>query len=237
LARTWAICSLRTPSLAAETPFREPIPHLLHPRRPLKTPLKIPQAHVVTPALRFELTRASVHAFSTNRASKQTVKQLNNAGATARARTEYRKLQSGSPWAHPLFGGLRVTRLGWRHVTRRSRTLASRVAALRVVPYLTHLLGEMPDRYVTKSVVRHEFAGRTTEIRHVLCWYRRALGVAGETHAVLVRVFEEVSYPTDWSQRPPPEVSGIAARSRRTSGRSRSSSCRFDRTCSKRLRT
>ncbi len=31
MARTWAICSLRTPSLAAETPFREPIPsrHLL----------------------------------------------------------------------------------------------------------------------------------------------------------------------------------------------------------------
>ena len=26
MARTWAICSLRTPSLAAETPFREPIP-------------------------------------------------------------------------------------------------------------------------------------------------------------------------------------------------------------------
>ena len=30
MARTWAICSLRTPSLAAETPFREPIPEGSH---------------------------------------------------------------------------------------------------------------------------------------------------------------------------------------------------------------
>ncbi len=30
MARTWAICSLRTPSLAAETPFREPIPENLY---------------------------------------------------------------------------------------------------------------------------------------------------------------------------------------------------------------
>ena len=171
------------------------------PRRPLKTPARISRRQFVRPSIRYDLTRLSTYSAWTRSFSRQTMAEIDAAAVIARARQAYAALKE-TAWHHPLVGPLAVTRLAWRHVTRRSKTTVRRVQALRVVPYLKAFLSEAPDRYVCNQAAVSVCGCETREVRHILCWYRGALSINGDSYSLLLRIREEVSYPTKWQSRP-----------------------------------
>jgi hypothetical protein len=71
-----------------------------------------------------------------------------------------------------------------------------------VVPYLKSVLGTMPDRFVMDLGQIKSIGRRTLETRYLLCWYRSVLTMEGTPYSVLLRIKEEVSYPTDWQAHP-----------------------------------
>jgi hypothetical protein len=87
-------------------------------------------------------------------------------------------------------------------VTRRSKTTRRRHLALRVVPYLRAILCASPDRYRVVSVVTQEGPHWTTQERLIVCWYGRALSVNAAPHSLMLRIREQIVYPTTWLKYP-----------------------------------
>lgn len=176
-------------------PLRDIYYHVFANGKTQRTPIKIPRAHVITPALRYDLAKSS--CVDRARAPRQDVANLQEHALMDSARSNYRCLKTGE-WRHPLFGKLFVTRRAWRHVTRRSKSTRRRLLALRALRHLHVFLDKAPDRYLVSSV-RRSVSGRvTTESREVLCWYERAMVVDTVERRLLLRVREDITYPTDW---------------------------------------
>lgn len=171
------------------------------PRRPLQTPAKVKRSQYVRPSLRHDLSRLFDYASWSKRYTKQTVALVPDSLVMAKARETYKSLKS-KVWSNPLVGELHVTRLAWRHITRSSKSVARRMSSLRVVPYLKAFLESPPDRYTCNFSELREVGSITTETRYLMCWYRQALKINGESHSLLVRIREEISFPTNWSSRP-----------------------------------
>lgn len=171
------------------------------PRSPLKTPAKVKRTQYLRPSLRYDLSRLYDYASWSRRYTKQTVAVLPEAQLISKAKESYKALKSQA-WHNPLVGQLQITRLAWRHITRRSKSVARRTQSLRIVPYLKAFLASPPDRYACNFAGLREAGALTTEIRYLMCWYRQALTINGESHSLLIRIREEISYPTSWSSRP-----------------------------------
>jgi len=178
-----------------------------NPRRRLKTPVKVDREQYVRPSIRYDLTRFIVYASWAKRSARQTTRQnVHEEDVRRRARYAYANLKDAdNPPNHPLVGRIAVTRLAWRHVTRLSRPKKRRILSLRVVPYLKAFLDQIPDRFVCnpeRDGLYKQVGRRTVETRHVLCWYDGALSIDNQIYKLLVRIKEEISYPTDWMNRP-----------------------------------
>ncbi|SUX54605.1 Uncharacterised protein [Chromobacterium vaccinii] len=171
------------------------------PRSPLKTPTKIRRTQYLRPSLRYDLSRLYDYASWSRRYTKQTVGALSSAQVMSKAKDAYKALKTQA-WHNPLVGSLQITRLAWRHITRRSKSVTRRTLALRIVPYLKAFLASPPDRYACNFVGLKVNGPTTTETRYLMCWYRQALTVDGESHSLLIRIREEITYPTEWAKRP-----------------------------------
>lgn len=170
-------------------------------RAPWKPPVRLSRNNYVRPSLRYDLTRHAIYSgWQSNRVTS-TVKTLSEHEVMCRAKGAYSDLKKNT-LNHPLAGVLRITRLGWRHVTRRSKSRKSRTLALRALPHLQKLLTRVPDRFLCQNEGAIESGKKTIEKRSILCWYRRALQIDGVSHTVVVRIREEISFPTEWDSRP-----------------------------------
>jgi len=174
--------------------------HATDPRRPIKATTKISRTQYVRPSIRYDLTRLIEYAGWNTSISRQTVGVLPTAGLMSKAKAAYTTLRATS-WVHPLVGTLKVSRLAWRHVTKNSRGATDRVLRLRAVPYLKNFLAKHPERYVCNPGTIEVFGSETRETRYILCWYRGALVIDGQPHSLLLRIKEEIKYPTDWASR------------------------------------
>ncbi|CAB3768582.1 hypothetical protein [Paraburkholderia solisilvae] len=171
------------------------------PRSLLKTPAKIRRSQYLRPSIRYDLCRLYDYASWSRRHARQTVAAIPDDQVMRKAKEAYGVLKR-QIWANPLVGELKVTRLAWRHITRRSKSITRRMASLRIVPYLKAFLATPPDRYACNFAGVAEFGSRTIETRYLMCWYRQALSINGDSYSLLVRIREEISYPTRWQSRP-----------------------------------
>ena len=174
--------------------------HVISPHGPVRTPLVLSHDRVITPALRYELTRAAIAGRWTQPTHRLDVANRSATVAKLRARDAYGELQK--TWTHPLVGDFMVSRFGWRHITGRARPRAHREQSLLVAPYLAQFLELAPQRYISQIVHTTTIHGRVLEERHIVCWYRGALRISGIAHSLALRFEEEISYPTDWETRP-----------------------------------
>lgn len=171
------------------------------PRSEFKSPAKLSRSQYVTPAIRFDLARLASYANWSRSFSQQTAKAGSEKQILQRAKAAYREIKS-APVIHPLVGKLGVTRFAWRHVTRRSKVSSRRNLSLQAVPYLKLLLSASPDRFVSKYAGTSRFGSKTVDTRFVFCWYRNALVINQKTYSVLLRIKEEITYPTEWLRGP-----------------------------------
>jgi hypothetical protein len=175
--------------------------HAADPRNRVKTPICIHRNQFIRPSLRYDLSRIyDYSSFSTGH-PQLTVRAVDPANAISDAKKAYKELRSLKP-KNSLIGDICVTRLGWRHVTRRSKSTARRELSLRVVPYLKHFLVKRPARYACSYCDIQVVGGWATESRFLLCWYRKALIIDGKSYTLLIRIKEEIQYPAKWRDRP-----------------------------------
>jgi hypothetical protein len=163
--------------------------------------VKIGRRQYVRPSLRYDLARLHEYASWTRKIPRQTVALSSEANLMARARAAYKALKT-SDIRHPLVGPLTISRMAWRHVTRRSKATSQRRLNLDALRYLKTFLDKTPDRFVIEQGPIEQSGRLLVEKRYILCWYRRCLFVGGKSHSLAVRILEEISYPRDWTARP-----------------------------------
>lgn len=167
-----------------------------------KSSTRIPRTQYVRPSLRYDLTRLYDYSSWGHKYAKATVRKASPSDVLlARAKTAYKQLKASS-WTNPLVGELKVSRLAWRHITRRSKSASRRDLSLRAVPHLKSFLNAPPDRYACHVDSLEEVGARTVETRFLICWYRQALIVDNVSHSLMLRIREEISFPTNWQERP-----------------------------------
>jgi hypothetical protein len=166
--------------------------------------------NIARPTIRYDLTRLCEYSGWNRGHSRLTVSDPQE--STLRdAKLAYKELKSycgesvragkKGHIANPLAGDIRISRIAWRNVTRTSRTRESRQLSLRATPYLKTLLKEMPDRYACHAIDDNNLCGVTKERRLLIMWYREALQIDGLWHSLMLRVLEEVAYPSNWQTR------------------------------------
>lgn len=170
------------------------------PRNKRKASVKIHSNDYVRPSLRYDLSRLAVYATWTHRHSRQTVRKIDDDKILAVAKEHYSRLKFTAV-AHPLVGKLRISRLAWRHVTRRSKTTKQRHSSLLVTRYLHSFLDKVPDRFLCRRETPVQNGHRMVETRYVTCWYRDALSIDDTVHTLVIRIRETVSYPENWQLR------------------------------------
>ncbi|WP_109476681.1 hypothetical protein [Paraburkholderia sp. C35] len=167
------------------------------PRVPVKKTIYIPDHQYITPYLRYHLSRVAAHGQYRKGLPMLSVKSLAIERVQQAAKAAYKELQT-TKFRNPITGEVAITRLAWRHVTRKSKRSTPRVSALRVVPYLKAFIGEDPDRYQAQEPQIEKLGSQTIERRNILLWYRDALNIDGVRHTLILRIREEVTYPSNW---------------------------------------
>lgn len=176
--------------------------HVVRTKGKHRSPIRIGKRDFVTPGLRFELSRfANFERRSPRYPCLDTPQLTAESIEVAIARKHYRQLKSKS-LHNPLLGCISVTRLAWRHITRRSRTTSRRHRSFHALRYLKSFLDKVPTHYIVERKGSSTKSNRVSERNEIVFWYRHALRIDGEVQTLLVRFIEDIEYPKNWQQRP-----------------------------------
>ncbi len=156
------------------------------------------QTQRVSPALRYILARELAQRGATPPFTQHKLKAFHDLTTTMKqAKAAYKSLKAG-PVESPLFGKIQVSRAAWRHITRKGKSAKRRTVSLRIVPYLQKFLGARPCSHSVMDQEHSTNGAESTETRMVVCWYRDALIIDGTPRTLMLRVKEEITYPTEW---------------------------------------
>ena len=159
--------------------------------------------HEVSPAVRYDLARCMAGRRSGGAEGGRGVVLPEVSGDVAARRAEaFRSYRQVREVQSPVLGSIEFTRLGWRHMFRRSRAAQNKNASVNLLPRLPVLLRESPSVVAITATEFSQHAGLTTRQCEYLLKYERvtARTKTGRLQPVTVhvRVIEEVRYPTDW---------------------------------------
>ncbi|BCU76273.1 hypothetical protein [Luteolibacter sp. LG18] len=183
-------------------PNREIYWHIIRPKGKHRSPIKIAEGDIVTPGLRFELSRFANFERRNPRYPSLDIRQITGEPTSrANAKMNYAKLKKES-LSNPLLGNILVTRLAWRHITRFSRTTDRRLRSFHILEYLRVFLEKVPTRYLVDRKPSCEKDGLMLERSEIVFWYANAFHMGQEAQTLLIRFIEEVEYPQNWRERP-----------------------------------
>ena len=105
----------------------------------------------------------------------------------------------------PILGDIEFTKVGWRHMFRKSRSARNKSASANIIPRLRPLLQSHPSSNVITSMYIQEIDGMTyRKCEHLLKFAKVNIrdNSRGFRNIVAhVRIMEEIRYPTDWDQK------------------------------------
>ena len=173
---------------------------IIRPNSPIKL-ANLGRNHLLTPSTRFEIARQLQWATRSGNigGSGITIKPTHNYGdlddrrRLARAYYQFNKVIDS-----PLFGNINLSKFGWRHMFRLSRSKEYKDHSLNVIPYLKPILRSYPSKYwINKfeKYVRSEY--EFCQYEYVLK-YDNCKTVNDEMVQVVIKLREEIGYPKDW---------------------------------------
>lgn len=164
--------------------------------------------HIVSPPMRFDIARSQAK-FIPNKTGGKGIIMSYNQGISVKekrqlALTKYKLLKQVNLIV-PNLGQVEITRIGWRHMFRKTRAAENKESSLVVIPYLDKIIQDNPSfTYVSslfnKSVDNYHY--RRSE--YVLSYDDVKIFKDGVNKKVKVvaRFIEEIRWPSDWSVNP-----------------------------------
>lgn len=161
--------------------------------------------HQVLPTIRYDIARCQASLLSVEQGAKGiiiTVKNHNLAILRKSALDSYRNF---SEVVNPNLGLINFTRMGWRHMFRKSRKLKYKKTSLNLIFYLDKILKNRPSKIYISNL---KFLGELFPFRQ--CEYVLEYNGAQiynkekrrkESIKIIIRLMEEIMWPKDWNER------------------------------------
>ncbi len=161
--------------------------------------------HRVEPSMRFDIARCQAKNIPLKQGGKGIIISELIGGLSDKrliALNKYKELKTNPP-INPNLGLIEITRIGWRHMFRKTRSANFKDKSLNLIPYLGKILEDKPsDIYITNSNFSEQngFTYRNTE--YVLKFndvklYNKTNNTSEKT-TVVSRVIEEIRWITNW---------------------------------------
>lgn len=162
--------------------------------------------HRVTPPMRFDIARCQAQHLKVKKGGMGII--FTEVGTTISAKRQkaemkYKRYQK-TGIVCPCLGKIEFTRIGWRHMFRKTRSATYKDKSLTTINYLENILADLPNEiYVSKSAFKtvSDFEYRNSE--YVLTYedmqyFDKSTSTKSKIK-VVVRVAEEVRWPTNWT--------------------------------------
>lgn len=167
--------------------------------------------HEISPTVLYDLARCEANSLSRQRGGRGVTLTTRATAADFRlartqARHAYRDLQA-KPLHSPVLGEIFATRIGWRHMTRRSRSAEAKNSSFQVIRVLRKVGQQLPsDHFVVSSPSRWAQGGWEYEAREHVLRFREVrlfdrVESRQERRSVVLRAREEIRYPKHWRRR------------------------------------
>ena len=160
--------------------------------------------HLITPATRFDLARCMSLVRTGEIGAKGIHIRRRNSELKIRRSFVKKRYSEQTDILSPVLGKIELTRLGWRHMFRRSRREENKATSLDIIPYLKRLLARTPSTHAITSCSTYDFGRFTYQNREHLLKFDKlivsyALGEEKNTVCAHIRLIEEIRYPKDWA--------------------------------------
>lgn len=157
----------------------------------------------ITPALKFDLCRI-IHSRKADGGKGLLFKIRAGAPQEVRkASYQCYKVYAQTGLQSPLFGTIKFTRMGWRHLTRVSRLNLFRQQSQQIIPLLDKLLARSPSYHLVEDCTfseRRHWRYRDTVYllvyQHVKC--EPVDGGKPKELVVYLKIHESIVYPREW---------------------------------------
>ncbi len=174
----------------------------IHPNSKVLTK-KFGSNHEVSPCLKYDLARCISKTTSNPKINYGIIiknispdNSINIKELRKRIRTTYRSIESVKS---PILGDIQFTRLGWRHMFRKSRKGIYKHNSIEIIPYLKRLLEKHPTQHWvsnTNTYKQKNYEFRTTT--YILSFNNIKLSKNKRECKINVKLIEEIGYPIDW---------------------------------------
>ena len=163
------------------------------------------QHHEVSPAMRYDLGRFRGRNASIPVGGKGVI-IASKAGSSFRASrkialSHYRAL---TPVKSPVMGDIEFTRIGWRHMFRRSRAALNKAASIEIVPHLQRILSQRPSAHTVTLIGIENNGGYEHRICEHLLKFDQVLidkpGTARKRVTAHFRLVEDIRYYEKWKE-------------------------------------
>ncbi len=162
--------------------------------------IKFGQNHLLSPATRYELTIKFNWANQIHRHGKgvRLKNGLFSANITS-ARNECRKIyKSLNSINNPIFGEISLTRLGWNHMFRKSRSLKFKKASMELVPNLGIILRQAPDKYWINNFIVYQMNSYCFWHYEYVLKYFNVKDQSAKRIEIVIKIIEEIAFPVNW---------------------------------------
>ena len=160
--------------------------------------------HLVSPPIRFDIARSQSKFIPNKEGGKGIIISYGDFSNLKQRRREtlntYKALKSIT-LINPNLGEIEISRIGWRHMFRKSRAKENKESSLVVIPYLEKIIQDKPTSiYVSslKEKTLDNYKYRRSE--YVLSYDDVKLFKEGTTTRVklIIRLIEEIRWPENW---------------------------------------
>ena len=162
--------------------------------------------HELTPPMRFDIARCQAKYLPVKLGGSGII-ITDSIGSLKDKRkialTSYRKYSEGDIIC-PNLGRVEFTRIGWRHMFRKTRSAEYKNKSLAVINYLDKILIDKPsDTYISKFEITEQSDFKYRNCEYVLIYnqvkYFNRLTKTTENIKVVVRLMEEIMWPVNWN--------------------------------------
>lgn len=158
--------------------------------------------HRINPALRYDIARCQCQFLHIKKGGKGIIinsKVTDWRILRDRAEMVYKALK-GKNIINPHLGKIETTRIGWRHMFRKTRSWTNKLKSLKAILYFDKIISDLATEiYVSKTEYfnQGDFEGRHCE--YVLK-YNDVKHYPDQNISVIVRLIEETRWPVNWME-------------------------------------
>lgn len=175
----------------------------IHPRTESK-PQTYGMNHLVSPAMRYDLARCQAQFLPIKKGGSGIIineKDSDLKVIRTNSLAKYKSYQVNGLFC-PSIGKIEVTRVGWRHMFRKTRSSSNKAKSYTTIKFLDKIISDLPTEiYISKYefTEQSEYKYRTSE--YVLVYEDvKEQNLPLNSVKVIIRVIEEIRWPTDWTK-------------------------------------